>query len=99
MKIRPTQDYVLLQPQRADEVTKGGIIIPDNARERTQRGEVLAVGPGRTLDDGRRVAVDVAPGDVVLYAMHTDQKTSNAVDAAEDGPVLVRESDIMGVLS
>ncbi len=66
-KIRPLHDYVLLRRAKAESQTPGGIIIPDDAQERPQRGEVLAVGPGRLLENGVRVPVDVKPGDVVLF--------------------------------
>jgi chaperonin GroES len=70
IRIHPLGDRVVLRPSPGEEMTKSGILIPDTVKERPQEGEVLAVGPGRTLDDGRREAMDVAVGDRVLYAKY-----------------------------
>ena len=68
--LRPLGDRVVLRPTPGEEMTKSGILIPDTVKERPQEGEVLAVGPGKTLDDGTREAMDVAVGDKVLYAKY-----------------------------
>ena len=70
MKIRPLQDRVLLRRVEEEEKTAGGIIIPDTAKEKPQEGQVVAVGPGRVAENGNRVPVDVAEGDVVLYSKY-----------------------------
>jgi chaperonin GroES len=70
VKLRPLADRVVLRPTPGDEMTKSGILIPDTVKERPQEGKVLAVGPGKTLDDGKREAMDVAVGDKVLYAKY-----------------------------
>jgi chaperonin GroES len=69
-KLRPLGDKVVVQPTPGEETTKSGIVIPDTAKERPQEGKVLAVGPGRVLDDGKREQIDLKPGDKVLYAKY-----------------------------
>lgn len=70
MKFRPLHDRVVVRRIESEEKTKGGIIIPDTAKEKPQEGEVLAVGPGRVDDNGQRVPVDVAVGDKVIYSKY-----------------------------
>jgi len=70
MKIRPLHDRILVKREEEKEVKKGGIIIPDTAKEKPQEGKVLAVGPGRIDDKGNRVPLDVAVGDVVIYSKY-----------------------------
>ena len=67
IKIRPLDDRVVVQPTEAEQTTAGGIVLPDSAREKPQRGTVVAVGPGRLLDSGERGALLVAVGDEVIY--------------------------------
>jgi chaperonin GroES len=69
-KLRPLGDKVVLQPTLREETTKSGIVIPDTAKEKPQEGNILAVGPGRVLDDGKREHLDLVPGDTVLYAKY-----------------------------
>lgn len=69
-KLRPLGDRVVIQPTPGEETTKSGIVIPDTAKEKPQEGKVLAVGPGRVLDDGKREQMDLNPGDKVLYAKY-----------------------------
>ena len=69
-KLRPLSDRVVIQPSPHEETTKSGIVIPDTAKEKPQEGKVLAVGPGRVLDDGKREHMDLKPGDKVLYAKY-----------------------------
>jgi chaperonin GroES len=69
-KLRPLGDRVVVQPSAREEMTKGGIVIPDTAKEKPQEGTVLAAGPGRVLDDGKREAMDVKAGDKVLYGKY-----------------------------
>jgi chaperonin GroES len=69
-KLRPVGDKVVVQPTPREETTKSGIVIPDTAKERPQEGKVVAVGPGRVLDDGKREHMDLMPGDKVLYAKY-----------------------------
>jgi len=69
-KLRPLGDRVGIKPTPREEMTKSGIVLPDTAKEKPQEGKVLAVGPGRVLDDGKREHMDVVPGDTVLYAKY-----------------------------
>ena len=96
MKIRPIHNYVLIQPKKADDITKGGIIIPDNAKEKPQQGEVLAVGPGRVLESGARVEPSVSVGHVVLFNKYGGV-TVNTMEAP-DGALFIREDDIIAVM-
>ena len=70
MSIKPLHDRVVVKPIEADEISAGGIVIPDSAKEKSTKGEVVAVGPGRVAENGNRVPVDVAEGDVVLYSKY-----------------------------
>jgi len=94
MNLRPLEDRVIVKPAKAEEVTKSGIVLPDTAQEKPQRGTVLAVGPGKTKDDGTRVAVDVKVDDVVIYSKYggTDVKIDG-----EDYKIL-RADDIYAVV-
>jgi len=69
-KLRPLSDRVVIQPSAREETTKSGLVIPDTAKEKPQEGKVLAVGPGRFLDDGKREQMDLKRGDMVLYAKY-----------------------------
>ena len=68
IKLEPLADRLVVRPIEKEEVTKGGIILPDTAKEKPQEGEVLAVGPGRISEDGDRIAMDVKVGDIIIYA-------------------------------
>jgi chaperonin GroES len=91
MTLNPLDDRVVIQPVDAEETTAGGIVLPDTAKEKPQRGRVLAVGPGRLLDSGERCAVSVSVGDEVLFGKYGG--TEIEVDG-EDVKIL-RESDIL----
>ena len=69
-KLRPLGDRVVVKPTPGEETTKSGIVIPDTAKEKPQEGTIVAVGPGRVLDDGKREHMDLRPGDKVLYAKY-----------------------------
>ena len=73
-KLIPLGDKIVLRPILQEEVLSSGIVIPDTAKEKPQQGEVIAVGPGRLDDDGKRIAMEVAVGDRVLYAKYTGQE-------------------------
>ncbi|PIE34868.1 co-chaperone GroES [candidate division KSB3 bacterium] len=94
MNIRPLNDRVLVKRLDAKETVKGGIIIPDTAQEKPQEGEVIAVGPGKILDDGKTQAMNVKAGDKILFGKYagTDVKLDD-VDY-----IIMREDDILGVL-
>jgi chaperonin GroES len=94
MKIRPLQDRVVVQPILEKELRKGGIIIPDSAKEKPIEGRVKAVGQGKVGDDGKRVKLEVKVGDKVLYGKYAG--TEIKVDG--DDLLLMREDDILGVV-
>jgi chaperonin GroES len=91
MKIRPLDDRVVIQPLEAEEKTAGGIVLPDTAKERPQRGRVVATGPGKFLEDGGRAAVTVAKGDEVNFGKYSGSDVK--VDGVEYK--IMRESDIL----
>ena len=92
MAIRPLDDRILLEVLDAEETTAGGIVLPDSARESSQRGKVKAVGEGRRLDDGKRAKPDVKKGDLVLFGKYA------GADVQVDGVdyKILRETEILG---
>ena len=94
MNVRPLGDRVLVQPIEQDEVKKGGIIIPDTAKEKPQEGKVIAVGPGKRDDNGKLIAMDVKKGDRVLISKYGG--TEIKIDGKDY--LIMREDDILGVL-
>ena len=90
-KLQPLADRVLVKPIEKEEMTKSGIYIPDTAKEKPQEGEVIAVGPGRLSEDGKRIDMDVKVGDVVVYAKYGG--TEIKID--DDELIILRESDIL----
>lgn len=95
MKVKPLADRVLIKPSEAEESKKGGIIIPDTAKEKPQQGEVMEVGPGRVTDDGKKIAMEVKKGDRVLYGKYSG--TEVTIDDVEY--LVVRESDILAIVA
>ena len=91
VKVQPLADRVVIKPIEREEVTKGGIYIPDTAKEKPQEGKVIAVGPGRLSEDGKRIVMAVKVGDVVIYARYAG--TEIKIDAEEY--VILRENDIL----
>ena len=91
IKLQPLADRLVVKPIEREEVTKGGIVIPDTAKEKPQEGEVLAVGPGRLSDDGKRIAMDVKVGDRVIYAKYGGTE----IKIEDEELVILRESDIL----
>ena len=94
IKFRPMDDRVLVEPCESEETTAGGIILPDSAREKPQRGHVIATGPGKLLDSGERGKMAVKNKDVVLYGKYSGSEVE--VDGTEYK--ILRESEILGVL-
>jgi len=94
MNIKPLEDRVILKPMEAETKTLGGIIIPDNAKEKPQKGEVIAVGPGKVSDKGQKVALTLKVGDKVLYGKYSGTEVS--VDGTDY--LIVRESDVLAIL-
>ncbi len=93
IKLQPLADRVVVKPIEREEVTKGGIVLPDTVKERPQEGKVLAVGPGRLSDDGKRITMDVKVGDIVVYTKYGG--TEIKIDDEE--LMILRESDILGI--
>ncbi len=91
VKLQPLADRVVVKPIEREEVTKGGIVLPDTAKEKPQEGEVIAVGPGRLSDDGKRIATDVKVGDRIIYSKYGG--TEIKIDDEE--LIILRESDIL----
>ena len=91
VKIEPLGDRVVIKPTPKEEVSKGGIVLPDTAKEKPQEGEIIAAGPGRLTDDGKRIAMEVKAGDVVMYSKYAG--TEFKLDDEE--LVIMRESDIL----
>ena len=91
INLRPLDDRVVVEPKEAEEMTAGGIVLPDTAKEKPQRGNVLAVGPGKLLDSGERGKLSVAVGDEVIYGKYAG--TDVEVDGRE--VKILRESDIL----
>ena len=91
VKLEPLADRLVVKPIEREEVTKSGIVLPDTAREKPQEGEVLAVGPGRLSEDGKRIAMDVKVGDIVVYSKY------GGIDYKVDDEelIILRESDIL----
>ena len=94
MKIKPLGDRVVIKPAPPDEKVQGGIIIPDTAKEKPQKGEVVAVGSGKVSDSGETIALGVKVGDTVLYGKYAG--TEVTIDSEEY--LIVRESDILAVI-
>ncbi len=91
VKLQPLADRLVVRPIEREEVTKGGIVLPDTAKEKPQEGKVLAVGPGRLSDDGKRIAMDVKVGDRVIYAKYGGTE----IKIEDEELVILRESDIL----
>jgi chaperonin GroES len=95
MNVRPLADRILVRRIEEQETKRGGIIIPDTAKEKPQEGEVVAVGPGRMTEEGKRIAMDVKKGDRVLIGKYSG--TDVKIDGTEY--VILREDDVLGVLA
>ncbi len=93
--ITPLGDRVLVRPVEREEITKGGIVLPDTVKEKPQEGEVVAVGPGRTTDEGKNIPVGVKEGDIIIYAKY------GGTELKEDGEdfLLLSERDIMAKIA
>ena len=94
MKLHPLADRIVVKPAAAEEKTKGGIILPDTAKEKPVWGEVIAAGPGRTTDEGKKVAMEIKVGDKVLYGKYSG--TEVTVDGEE--VLIMRESDVFAIM-
>jgi chaperonin GroES len=90
-KLSPLGDRIVVRPIEREEVTRGGIILPDTAKEKPQEGEIVAVGPGKLADDGTRIAMDIKVGDKVIYAKYAGTE----VEIDDEKLMIMHESDIM----
>ena len=93
MKIKPLHDRVIVERVELETQTKGGIIIPDTAKEKPQQGRVLAVGPGRLLEDGKRREMTVKEGDLVIFSKYA----GTDVNVDGDEHIIIREDDVLAV--
>ena len=94
-KIKPLADRVVIRPQEAEEITKGGIILPDTAKEKPMQGEIVAIGNGKVTDDGKTVELSVKVGDKVLYGKYSGTEVS----IEGDEYLIMRENDIFGIVN
>jgi chaperonin GroES len=94
MKIKPLADRVVVKPLEAEEKTKGGLYVPDTAKERPQQGEIVAVGPGKDSDEGKKIPMEVKIGDKILYGKYSG--TEVTYDGIEY--LIMRESDIFAII-
>lgn len=94
LKIRPLDDRVVVEPLEAEEKTAGGLFLPDSAKQKPQRGRVLAVGPGKLLDNGQRQALSVAKGDEIIYGKYS----GNDIQVENKEIKILREGDILAKL-
>ena len=95
MKLRPLQDRILVQRVEEETKTKGGIIIPDTAKEKPAEGKVVAVGNGKLADDGKRIALEVKKGDRILFGKYSG--TEVKIEGEEY--LIMREEDVLGVIA
>jgi chaperonin GroES len=93
-QIRPLADRIVVKPLEETEQMRGGLYIPDTAKEKPQQGEVVAVGPGKMTDDGKRIAMEVNTGDRVLYGKYSGTE----VTVADEQYLILRESDVLAVI-
>ena len=94
MKFRPLHDRVLVRRVEAEEKTKGGIIIPDTAKEKPQEGEVIAVGPGARAESGKLIPIDIKAGDRILFG----KWSGTEIKIEGEDLIIMKESDVMGVV-
>jgi chaperonin GroES len=94
MKVRPLGDRLLVQRLEEEEVKKGGIIIPDTAKEKPQRGKVIAVGNGRTTDEGKKIAMEVKAGDQILFGKYSGSE----IKMEGEEYLILREEDVLGIV-
>ena len=94
MKLKPLGDRLVVEPKERESTTASGLVLPETAKEKPQEGEVIAVGPGRRAEDGKRIKMDVEVGDIVLYAKYGGTEVK-----IDDKKVLIlKESDVLAIL-
>jgi chaperonin GroES len=95
MQIKPLADRVVVKPLEETEQMKGGLYIPDTAKEKPQQGEVVAIGPGRVSDEGKRIEIELKVGDRVIYGKYSGTE----VTIADEEYLILRESDVLAVVA
>ena len=95
MKIRPLHDRILVKRIEEGEVKKGGIIIPDTAKEKPQEGKVIAAGNGKVTDEGKKIPLDVKAGDRILFGKYSGSE----VKVEDEEYLILREEDVLGILA
>ena len=93
-KISPLADRIVVKPLEDTETMRGGLYIPDTAKEKPQQGEVVAVGPGKMTDDGKRIAPEVKAGDKILYGKYSGTE----VNVGDEQYLILRESDVLAIV-
>ena len=94
MKIRPLHDRIIVKRMEEQEVKKGGIIIPDSAKEKPQEGKVIAVGNGKVADDGKKIPLDVKAGDKILFGKYSGSE----VKVEDEEYLILREEDVLAII-
>ncbi|MDI6860815.1 MAG: co-chaperone GroES [Caldisericia bacterium] len=94
MKLRPIGDKIIVEPEKEEEKTKSGIVLPDTAKEKPQKGKVIAVGPGKILDNGQRSPMEVKEGDIVIYSKYAG--TEVKIDDKEY--LILSDRDVLAIL-
>jgi len=95
MNLKPLGDRVIVKPKAPDEITKGGIILPDTAQEKPMEGTIVAVGAGRIADDGKKIAMELKTGDKILYGKYSGTE----VKINDEEFLIMRESDVYAIIS
>ena len=95
MALKPLDDRIVVEPLEAEETSRGGIVLPDSAKEKPQQGKVVAVGPGKLNDDGERIPMSLKVGDTVLYGKYSGSE----VTVDDKDLVIMRESDVLAKLA
>ncbi len=95
MNLKPLGDRLVVEPKERESTTASGLVLPETAKEKPQEGEVIAVGPGRRDDDGKRIAMDVQVGDIVLYAKYGGTE----VKIDDKKLLILKESDVLAILT
>jgi chaperonin GroES len=93
MALKPLADRLIVKPTEAEEKTAGGIVLPDSAKEKPQRGKVVAAGPGKLLDNGKTAAMEVKPGDTVYYGKYSGTE----IKVGGEDLVILRQDDVLAV--
>ena len=94
-QLQPLGDRIVVRPIKREEVTKGGIVLPDTAKEKPQEGEVIAVGPGKLSEDGKRLEMEVKKGDKVIYTKYAGTE----IKPDDEELLIIRDSDVLAKIS